>query len=203
MLTYKPTLGQPIDKAVNNMISMAIQHDIAVRATFNDIHLEVTPNSTTSEICHYFCKKQEERLSEYQKTEEYQRQLRYNERQKRTKQYETDQLMEELSQLDFSSMRDVLQWIKCLQESTDFVGVRFSAETVLRAFTENGFRTNENCGVEFEKNNAENVARWIIGQTMSFLSVSSLIHPVISSFVQDWLQKFARDWLQKFKEDAK
>ena len=97
--------------------------------------------------------------------------------------------MDQLPGLDFTNDVAILDWFCAYQHPSDTMGVLKNAPRVLGTFLTNGYWPNANCGIEFKKDDRENVARWIIGQALSTMRVCA-VHQVIHHFVAEWKKKF-------------
>ncbi len=99
--------------------------------------------------------------------------------------------MYRLSNLNFADDVAVLDWLCEFQDPSDHVGVVKQPGEVLSTFAANGYHPNVNTGKDFNKNDRDNVARWIIGQALSDLAceVGAINHMVVH-FTEKWKQRF-------------
>jgi hypothetical protein len=104
-----------------------------------------------------------------------------------------DASLAELPSLNFEDQAGLLAWFEKVQEASDHSGVHGRAEgsaRIVDVFTENGYLSEANLGDACNENDADNVARFIIGQCLSFLTRLNLVHQVIHSFADEWRNKF-------------
>lgn len=164
------------------------QHDI--NGEFNGVTVIVTEESTPESIYEDYKKQLEEQQKAYEQTEEYK--LRQIEREERAKNlnYESTYMLGQLFTINWSNYDQILTWLHDYQPISDHVDVKVPKEQLIKLFTENGYGINVNTGKNFDKENEENFARYIIGQALDNFEHVGAIHPILQKFVNDWKEKF-------------
>ena len=108
----------------------------------------------------------------------------------RESQNKVDLFIEKLQDLNFSDNKSVLNWFKDY-ESLIVGGVNSRANEVVPIFEAYGYKINENINEAFNKNDATNVAHYIVGQCLSTLKTHGWIHGTwLSSALERWEEKF-------------
>lgn len=104
------------------------------------------------------------------------------------KQKKVDSLMKELPKLDFKNIKEVLDWLN--EFPTDYRVGKKDIKTVLSAFKDHGYKLNVNVGESYKPEDRDNVARYIIGQSLQFLKDEGYIHDVMHRDIMNWKMKF-------------
>ncbi len=112
--------------------------------------------------------------------------------QKEEAQRKIDALVDRLPNLDFSNQEAVLDWICEFQDPSDHIGVVKDQQKILETFAEHGYQPSVNTGEALDRENSNNVARYIIGQALDGLQDDAgAIRHVIHKLTDDWKKKFA------------
>jgi hypothetical protein len=86
-------------------------------------------------------------------------------------------------QPDFNNVESVISWIEevanCKNEGLKETGI-------LEMFAQNGFTANMNCDDEFQPDNRENVAGWLIGQALGGIQLTGHISLDVLEFMGEW-----------------
>lgn len=102
-----------------------------------------------------------------------------------------DELMSGLPHLDFGNDVAVLDWLSAFTESGGDMRVEKQLKKVLVMFAVNGFIPNCNLGKDFDENDRDNHARYIIGQALDGLSSEVGAPPeMIPHLIERWKRKF-------------
>jgi len=181
---YEAMAGDYIPMAIVRMLAIAKLAEQSVRGTFNGVEIIATPTSLSATLVNQFHAEQERQGEEYRKSPEYARVQREQAERMTMLQQKADALMEQLSTLDFSNQTALLDWVAEMEEPRDHVGVRVDGELLVRTFEAHGYVAGANCGDEFKEHDADNFARWIIGQALE----SS--YPMVSHFAKEWKERF-------------
>lgn len=182
--------GCHINSAAQMLID-ACQTAEKAQGTFNDITLTADKDSTVTGIVAYFHSEMERRAEEYRNSPEGKAAAREQEERRKQKQLKHDELMRQLPNLDFNSDVAILDWLCEFQDPSDYIGVAKQQKVVLSTFAENGYFPNVNCGNDFNAEDRDNFARWLIGQALDGLQGEvGAIHQVIHKFTDDWKRKF-------------
>lgn len=192
MQTYQPLVGERINETAQRMVDLAHAKKKSVRAMFNNIELMATESSTAMGIVRDFEKKTAEAAETYRKSPEGQRATREAEERKQEAQRKADALMEQLPHLDFADQEAVLGWLCEFQDPSDHTGVVKDNKKVLTIFAEHGYQPGVNTGEEFNGEDRDNFARYIVGQALDGLQRDvGAIHQIVHKFADDWNKRFA------------
>lgn len=108
-----------------------------------------------------------------------------------------DESLAELPSLNFDDQAGLLAWFEKIQPATDHIGVEGRierGERIIEAFVEHGYLPDANIGAAYNGDDADNVARFLIGQCLSCLGKDGFapgsVHQVIHSFADQWRKKF-------------
>jgi len=191
MRTYEPMTGETIAVTAEKMVSFAGGTGDAVVANFNDVELTVNPDDDPQAIVDYYNDELGRRAEAYRNSPEGKRAAAEAEERKQQLQRQMDEAMNELDSLDFSDLNAVIAWLGKACDPSDHIGGVVPHEQIVDTFRENGYVPNANCGTDFNGEDEENFARWLIGQALEGLKTE--IHAIRQIF-----HKFADDWRKKF-----
>ena len=179
--------GEHVESAMKRLAAQAPSF-----CEFNGVRVEASPGESPAKLYERWNAGMEEQRRKYEASDEYkQEQLR---RMKEIVQ-KNDAIRyaaENLECLDFGDMAAVLQWIDSIADATDDIGVdRDPLNGVADRFAEHGLVPNMNTGPDYKKDDRDNVAKYINGQALSFLTRPPYaIHGVWSSFYEKWKTRF-------------
>lgn len=182
-------VGTSIVRAAKEMAAYAIVHGDA-KMTFNDVTLLANKNSTPQGIVDDYHAQLKAVGDAWRNSPEGIAVAKEYEEGVIATQAKYDGLMEHLPKLDFTNQQQLLDWL-CQLETTITSGVNFEgfqAKTV-EVFTQHGYLPGVNTGAAINNEDADNVARYIIGQCLDTLN-KGYIHQVIHHFTEDWKLKF-------------
>lgn len=91
--------------------------------------------------------------------------------------------VERLPALDMADVGAVLAWVAEMTDPVDLGGA-YDHSAIVATFDAAGWRAGMNCGEDFKADDADNFARWIVGQWLETR------HPMVVSFIADWRAKF-------------
>lgn len=194
--------GQHINSFAQQLINEAQESNTIVAGTFNGIDLVVDPKSNLSvdEIVATFTSEMNKKAEAYRKSPEGIRANKEAEEKKQNMQEKANQLVEQLNTLDFSDYELVLEWICNFQEASDYIGTSYDKNKVISTFKNNGFAIGVNTGKDFNGENAENFAKYLVGQALDGINTVGAPHQIVHKFTNDWKQKFGK---QKQADDEK
>lgn len=173
------------------MVALASQTKDTVKAEFNDIELTANQDSNAESIVAYYGKEMARRAEVYRNSPDGKKAAREREERKAAAQQKHDDLMRSLPNPNFADDVAVLDWLCEFQDSSDDIGVVKQQDVVLAIFAANGYYPSVNTGKDFNKDNRDNFARYIIGQALDNLQCEvGAIHPIIHKFTDDWKKKF-------------
>lgn len=186
--TVRAKLGQDVSEFAAELAEIARRHGKA-RGIHNDIDIVADVTSTVGDLVAQWQKKVHDKRVAYINSPEGIAAAAEREARIVAMQERHDNLVRDLSTLDFANDVAVINWLCAVQGSTDHVGVIVNKERIISAFREAGFAANANCGSAFKEYDRDNVFRWIVGQALDCLDRVS-IHGVIHKFADDWKNKF-------------
>jgi len=188
------TPGQDIADFAQQLINSAKQNNNEVTGTFNGIDLVVSSDSDLSvdDVVQSFHQESKKRAEEYRKSPEGIQAEKEAEEGKQNMQEKANQLVTGLDSLDFSNYESVLEWICDFQEASDHIGVSFDKSQVISIFKDHGFDIGVNTGDDFNGEDEENFAKYLVGQALDGINSVGAPHQIVHKFTNDWKQKFGR-----------
>lgn len=180
--------GCHISDAAQQLV-VACETEETAQGTFNDITLTAHKTSTVEGIVADFNTKMAAASEAYRNSPEGRRAAREAEERKQQAQQKHDTLMRQLPNLNFADDVAVLDWLCEFQDPSCF-GVGKQQGAVLATFAAHGYYPGVNCGKDFNGDDRDNFARWVIGQALNTLSEFGAIHPIVHKFTDDWKKKF-------------
>lgn len=100
---------------------------------------------------------------------------------------ESRRMVEEFSKSDLSNCIIVLDFICALESNGN---VKINSDRVIDILESAGYESGVNTGEDFDSNNKENFARYIIGQALSGLKSRGCYSQVVHRFTDDLKSKF-------------
>lgn len=193
MQTYEPMVGNTINHSAEEMVRLADKTNEMVTASFNDIQLTANPGDNAENIVKFYSEESTRRAETYRNSPEGKQAVVEAEERKQVAQSKLDKAMTELSVLNFSDLTAVINWLEKVRDPSDYVGVVTPHEQIVATFRKHGFEPGANCGENFNGEDKENFAGWLIGQALDGLAGSvHAIHQVFHKFADDWRGKFAQ-----------
>lgn len=183
-------VGTVLDQAVEEMKKIAIRDNAIVSITWNGVEVNVGPDSEVDNVVKHWEDQQRAKQLAYEQSDEYKANQEKQQKEVEALQRTADLLVEELKTLDFSNLQLVLNWLCAIQEPGDRIGVTTDRELIIKTFNDNGYFENVNIGNDFNGEDRENFARYIIGQGLDGISRMGAPHQVIYRFVDQWKEKF-------------
>jgi len=182
--------GTDVNDAAQELIDAVAGGAEAAEGKFNDVLLRAVEGTTVAQIVAAYHEGLDAQAKAYAESPkgiaEKARQAAYQiELQKLA-----DRLMAELPSLDFSNDVALLDWLHRLQDPSDYSGIRFDKEAVVKAFNDHGYVASANIGDDFNEDDRENYARYLVGQALSCLKSMGAIHQVFGTFHERWKAKF-------------
>lgn len=190
-LRYEPRTGECLSYTAQRMIELARQTAGTVKAKFNNIELTATPDSNADDINRLYCEESERRSEAYRNSPEGKKAAREAEQRKKQMQRKHDALMRRLPKLNFADDVAVLDWLCELQEPSNCIGIVIQRDMILSTFAAHGYYPNVNCGKDYNRDDRDNVVRWLIEQALySLQSKFGAISRNIQKFTDDFKKKF-------------
>lgn len=191
MKKYEAMAGENISETAKAMVALAKKTNDTVETKFNDIVLTATSDSNADAIIADYHTKMEVASEAYHNSPEGKKAAREAEERKQRAQQKHDVLMRQLPNLNFGDDVAVLDWLCEFQDPSDYIGVVKQQDVVVATFATHGYQPNANCGKDFNGDNRDNFARYIIGQALGGLTCEvGAIHQIIHKFTDDWKKKF-------------
>ena len=177
--------GEHINDYIGRCYELAKRGTI-VEGEFNGIKFNTAECNSVDELVEHVRLKMHEAQAAYEQSDEYKNSQCERAKKIKQKQETATKLMSELEAIDWNSFNDILTWLSSIQPVADHSGVSIDTGKVIETFRKNGFFPNVNLGDDFNKNDPENVARYIIGQALDGFKIVGAPHPVLLTFVADW-----------------
>jgi len=86
-------------------------------------------------------------------------------------------------QPDFNNVESIISWI---EEIANCKNQGLKETGIIEMFASNGFIPNMNCDGEFQPENRENVAGWLIGQALDGVQLTGHISLDVLDFMGEW-----------------
>lgn len=183
--------GSMVADGIKDAVAVAAALRAKVQIECNGILVEVTARDNPVTLYQKWEREMDRRAAEYRRSPEGRRAAAEAAARLQSYQQQMDRLMEELPNLDFSDMGALIDWLDRLADPSDHIGVPTPAEEIVSAFIEHGFVPNANTKGQFNGDDPENYARWLIGQALDGLNTMGAIHGVYHKFAKEWKEKFA------------
>lgn len=181
--------GDSIDKCCMDLVNYSKKYNLSVFGMFNGIKVIATPESSVDELATYYIKECDIQREKYLKSPEYAtEQIRRN-REIKISQILLDELIDEYLLKSTTSFEILLCLVK-MQPYTDHSGVFVNVDKIINHLESLGYIQNQNIGDDFNKDDLENFAHYIVGQAMDMLIRVGAIHSILLKFTQDWMNKF-------------
>lgn len=190
---YEPMAGENVSYTVERMVKIVNLTGDQCIADFNDIHLIVNPDDKYDDIVGFFRQECERRSVEYRESPAGKRAEREADERRQAAQTKLDQLMTQLSTLDFGDLTALVNWFDELQDPSDHIGVNLPWQQIVETFAQHGFTPGMNCGENFDEEDEANFAGYLIGQALDGLSCEvHAIYQIYCKFAEDWRTKFGK-----------
>lgn len=157
---------------------------------FNGITLEVHYNTTPEQIVEEYSRKIDEQHQKWINSDEYKglEAKRQDEIDKMNA--DVPFLMDEFEKISIPDTEYILDWICKIHPYVDRIGVNVPKDRIVSKLVSLSYLPNVNTGDNFEENDKENHARYIIGQALDGLSKGESFHPMVVMFAEHWKNRF-------------
>lgn len=155
--------------------------------SFNGICVAAPKGSTVEWICSEYDRLSEIRRQEYLASDEGKAFERQQALRREALQNKANACMEKLPKLLFSDAAGLLEWLCDIHDARDHIGVKVDNDLILRTFAAHGYFPNMNTGADFNENDRENFAGWIIGQ-----AIQHPCPPLVKDFTEKWKARFGQ-----------
>lgn len=188
---YESTAGDHISGVLYEMVYIANLIGMPVDCEFNGIDTVAIPGDDPERLFLLWQEESERRRKAFWASPEGQALLKQMEEQRLAHQTEIKRLEDGLDSVDFSDIDQVIGWIEQYAPHSDCRGTVRNWPKIVYRLVRNGFVTSANCNDEFDGNDKENYARWIIGQAMSMLLCKvHAVHPWLVDQIALWKNNF-------------
>lgn len=188
--------GTSIQSAAAQMVE-ACKDNKQVSIEFNGVTVVADKTSTTESIVADYRTQCEADAERYRNSPEGKKAAEKAQQEVERLQALYDESLAELPSLNFDDQAGLLAWFEKIQPATDHIGVEGRierGERIIEAFVEHGYLPDANIGAAYNGDDADNVARFLIGQCLSCLGKDGFapgsVHQVIHSFADEWRKKF-------------
>lgn len=190
MKKYEVLVGRSIYTATAELVHQANLHNESVSMEFNGVTVVAQPGSTAIELYAQWSVEMDRRAEEYRNSPESKRAAREAKVRKNTMQRAVDELMQHLEILDYSNLDELIQFFDDLTDPSSHSDVSFDYQRIVDTFTQHGFIVGANTDFEFDEEDRDNFARYLIGQALSCLLSVGAVHSIYHQMAQDWRDKF-------------
>lgn len=180
--------GTHINVAIKKALEIAREENEDVNFTFNGINFVI--KSVDDECC-ALKKYNEISNEEYEKWKNSDEGKRQERERKERIENEKGNIRKLLSNPpNFCDEMSVLDW---LMEIENCNSVYIYGNDIIKLFEKNGYISNVNCGEDYNKDDKDNVLRYIVGQALDGIDKVGAIHPVLTRFVEDFKRDYCKD----------
>lgn len=188
----RPFPGDEVSEFCHQMARAAVILGRPINTTFNDIPLHAVPGVTGQRVYAEWNQEMNRRQAEYQASPAYAAQQEANRRDIAEKQAQVDVIVARLMNGKVRTLEDVLIWSRDLTDPADRIGVKIPFGKICELFGAMGFRAGMYYGDEFDENDPDIFALWIIGQVFDAFTRGHGPHPMITKFIDDWFERFRK-----------
>lgn len=187
---HKTEFRATLYEAAEKIVCLANESGKTVTTEFRGITLMAHPGDKSEVIVAYFRQEYQREEDEYRSSPAG-KQVRQKEKEsKASAQEECDALIKELQNLNFEDNVVLLDWLCKFQSSSNCIGISFEPFFILGTFADHGYLPNVNLGKDFDENDRDNHARYLIGQCLNDIRLIGAINPVIHQFTKEWKERF-------------
>jgi hypothetical protein len=190
MIIFDPTVGDRIFSILEQMIACANENGDSVGANINGVDLVVQPGDVLEAAASSYYQEKFRRDAASRESREGKRATADAERHLRVAERQMKKAMGELDTLDFTSFPAVINWLERVCDPSDHIGVHTKVVKIVLTFRDHGFEASVNCGSDFNAEDEENYARWLIGSALECLLHVGAMHRSFHQFAEEWRSKF-------------
>lgn len=185
------TDGTSVPRAAQKLATEASRHLQIYTGEFNGTLMVAHPGDSAEAVEATYRRKSAAREKAYRNSPEFARAAQEAEDRKNACQAAIDELMQQFKRLDYSNLDELVQFFDDMTDPSDHIDVVVPSKLIIETFAQHGFHPNMNCDDEFDGENRENYAQYLIGQALDGLSSVGAIHGVYHKFAAEWRDKFA------------
>jgi hypothetical protein len=176
--------AKSVARIISNLVNESEFIDV-ISCKFNGIKMIAEVGLSDAEVFTAWNEARESEAKAYLASPEYAEIQREAEKRKQNLQTRANLLMRQLTTLNFSHIDEVLDWVAEMEDCRDHFGVVYDFDLIVNTFNKNGFYRGMNCKENFNENDENNFAGWIIGQTLD-----KVYPPMAGHFIKQWKAKF-------------
>ena len=191
MITHEPMAGARIDREITRIIAMAKETGEDVTMMFNGVPLVAQPTSDAAELSDAYNATMQKKHEDYINSPKGKRDTEKARLRKVKAQATIDAALNALPALDFTDVGALLNWLSYIQDATDCMGIDKHGDEIVAVFHKHGYLSNVNIGKDFNGEDADNFACYLIGQALDGLRSVGAIHHVFQTMFEQWKTKFA------------
>jgi hypothetical protein len=191
MLKIEISAGIDINSVIDQAISRAKEIGGYVGFDFNGTTLVVTEDSKPADVLAAWKADGKKQSEEFKNSAKGQKLIREREESNRMDQKTIDAHLAYLPHmLKENDIAKAVVWCGGFAEVNDNRNLTYDKMAIIQAFVQAGYHLNINTGVNFNEEDKDNYARYIIGQCLDNLSADMPMMPIAKSFADKWVQKF-------------
>lgn len=157
---------------------------------FNGVRIIATEQDTVESVQKQFERKTKASRKAYRRSTVHKRQKRERKEELKQLNREGKELLQTFKTVDKTNYEALLSWLTAFQPYSDRVGLKLPKYKVLQTLKQYGYQSDENTEENYNSEDKENAARYLIGQCVSGLERPRAIHPVLVKFHKEWKEKF-------------
>lgn len=187
---YYPQIGGYIPRDIIEMTAVSNVIGQTITGDFNGIEITATPASCGLKLAEKWTLEMERRREEYENSSAYKEHLKEMQMKAAANKEKVYSLINDLAELDYTNFEAILDWLVSLEKVADDRDPSVNLTVVAKTFIDKGFEIDANLHEKFNGEDAENYARYLIGQALHNLNENKNIHQVIDYFTEEWKKKF-------------
>lgn len=191
--TYQPMCGGYIPSMIEAMVEVARFTNQDVSGCFNDAKVTAAPSSDVAALVAFWRSETDRQREGLRNSPQGKKAALKRARQLAARRKRYAELMTELPNLDFSNLGLLLNWFHDFEDAGGDVESHPTEDDYVRiiaTFEAHSYKVDENTGPYFNGDDADNCARYIIGQCLSCLHSRYPVLQLLPSWVVEWRQKF-------------
>lgn len=185
MKTVEFTVGACVGNAYKAIWELAQDGQCAAMGVFNDVPIVSFFGDSLDDVENRFTYLSNQSHDAYRRTNLSKERMVENAKRGAEERRKAEELIDALSWVEKSDLPGIMEIIRDSHILGTFANADLAAKFV-ELLESKGFKPNVNCGKDFNGDDPQNHAEWIIGQAMTMPG-----HGIENKFANDWLAKFA------------
>lgn len=189
-----PGSGLTIQNAIKAAIEISNAYTTKVTFDFNDVHMEINPNSDFDNKYTEWREKENQHSIEYESSDAGKRLARDIEESKKTAQKNLDNLIGSINTIDFTDLEQVIPFLEKIIDNANTMGTYYDSKKLDDILKVNGYSANMNADTESHKLNQDDkdaVGKYLVGQFMNHL-MGFVEVPAVATAMEQWEEKFVK-----------